>query len=253
MKLKDMVAIITGAARGLGFATAKVFFEEGASIVGIDILEPDNKDVATVFGKSDKVFFKKVDITDIESVKNFTDYVNNDIGKVNILVNNAAIDTVGNIEDTTEETFKKIMDVNVFGTFLVTKHIVPIMKKNKDGGSIINVASNIGLVGMADRIAYTTSKGAIINFTRSMALDYAKYNIRVNTISPGAMNTEMVIEFFKEHGSEEFKKQVSAMHALNRFAEPEEIAKAILFLASGDSSYATGSTLVIDGGYTCGK
>ena len=118
---------------------------------------------------------------------------------------------------------------------------------------MVIVASNIGIMGMADRTAYTTSKGALVNFTRSIAIDYAKDNIRVNAIAPGAINTEMVKVFFEKHASAEFRKEVEAMHALNRFAEPIEIAKAILFMACDESSYATGAVFSIDGGYTCGK
>ena len=252
MKLKDKITVITGAKRGLGLATAKLFFEEGAVVIGIHQSEPVKDIYENVFKRSDRVFFEKVDITDPNAVKNFASSVEKKFKKVNVLVNNAGINSMGNIEETTEEDFNKTMAVNVFGTFVVTKYFIPIIKKNKEGGSIVNVASNIGMVGMAGRIAYTTSKGAIVNFTRSMALDYAKNNIRVNAIAPGGINTDMVIDFFKEY-PEEFKLKVYAMHALNRLAEPEEIAKGILFLASDDSSYATGSILSVDGGYTCGK
>jgi meso-butanediol dehydrogenase / (S,S)-butanediol dehydrogenase / diacetyl reductase len=252
MRLKNKIAVITGAAAGLGFATTKLFFEEGAFIIGLDLNEPPEALQRQVFNRSDKVLFKKIDITDSESVKELSISIAEKYGRVDILVNNAGINATGNIEETTEEEFNRTINVNVFGTFVVTKYFIPLLKKNLDGGSIINVASNIGLTGMAGRIAYTTSKGAIVNFTRSMAMDYAKNKIRINAIAPGGINTDMVIDFFKQY-SEDFKQQVYAMHALNRLAEPEEIAKGILFLASDESSYATGSVLVIDGGYTCGK
>jgi meso-butanediol dehydrogenase / (S,S)-butanediol dehydrogenase / diacetyl reductase len=252
MKLKDRIAFITGGARGLGFAAAKVLFDEGASVVCADLLSPDAEQVKAAFGGSDKVIFRKLDVTSSSQVKENADFIKSRFGRLDILVNNAAINSIGSIEESTEEDFQKTMNINVFGTFLVTKYMIPIMKSTGKG-SIINIASNIGVMGMAGRIAYTTSKGAIINFTRSMALDYASFDIRVNAVAPGAMNTEMVREYFEVANDPEYKKQVNAMHALNRFAEPEEIAKAILFLASDDSSYATGSVLVIDGGYTCGK
>jgi meso-butanediol dehydrogenase/(S,S)-butanediol dehydrogenase/diacetyl reductase len=252
MRLKNRIAVITGAARGLGFATAKLFFEEGAFIIGLDIQEPEEALQNQVFNKSDRVLFNRIDITDSKSVKEFSRFIEEKYGKVDILVNNAGVNAMGNIEETTEEEFNMTMNVNVFGTFIVTKYFIPLIKKNLDGGSIINVASNIGITGMAGRIAYTTSKGAIVNFTRSMAMDYAKHKIRINAIAPGGINTDMVVDFFKQY-PEDFKLQIYAMHALNRLADPEEIAKGILFLASEDSSYATGSVLVIDGGYTCGK
>ncbi len=253
MKLKDKVAVITGAATGLGFETAKLFFEEGASIIGIYHKRFDEKKIRNTFGDSKKVFYSKVDITNLTEVKKLSSEIEKRFSRVDILVNNAAIDTIGNVEKTSEDEFQKIMNVNVYGTFLVTKYIIPLMKKDKKGGSIINVASSIGLMGMADRLAYTTSKGAIINFTRSMALDYVDYHIRVNAIAPGGTYTEMVKEFFKKHASEEFKKEVYKMHVINRLAEPIEIAKPILFLACDDSSYANGAIFSVDGGYTCGK
>jgi len=253
MKLKNKVAVITGAATGLGFETAKLFFKEGASIVGVYHKQFDDKKINDAFGGADNVFYKRTDITSSGDVKELVSETGKRFGRVDILVNNAAVDTIGNVENTTEEEFKRIMDVNVYGMFLCTKYMIPLMKKNEAGGSIVNVSSSIGLMGMADRIAYTTSKGAVINFTRSMAMDYAGLNIRVNAIAPGAIWTEMVTEFFKKHASEEFKQEIYRMHALNRFAEPLEIAKAILFLAGDDSSYATGAVFSVDGGYTCGK
>ena len=252
MRLKDKIAFITGASRGLGFAAAKAFFKEGATVICADLVFPDEKKVKEEFNNSDKVIFRKLDVTNIDQVKENVKFIEDKFGRVDILVNNAAINSIGNIEESTEEDFQKTMNINVFGTFLVTKYMIPLIKKSA-GGSIINIASNIGMVGMAGRIAYTASKGAIVNFTRSMALDYAPLNIRINAVAPGAINTEMVKEYFEINNDPEYKKQVCAMHALNRFADPDEIAKAILFLASDESSYATGSVLVIDGGYTCGK
>ena len=252
MRLKDKVAFITGASRGLGFAAAKAFFKEGATVICADLVFPDEKKVKEEFDNPDKVIFRKLDVTNIDQVKENAKFTEDKFGRLDILVNNAAINSIGNIEESTEEDFQKTMNINVFGTFLVTKYMIPLIKKSK-GGSIINIASNIGMMGMAGRIAYTASKGAIVNFTRSMALDYAPFNIRINAVAPGAINTEMVREYFEINNDPEYKKQVCAMHALNRFADPDEIAKAILFLASDESSYATGSVLVIDGGYTCGK
>lgn len=252
MRLKDKVAVITGVRRGLGLATAQLFINEGAVVIGLskNMLEKDIQE--KLFQKPDRAFFEAIDITDAAAVKEFALNIEQKFGYINILVNNAGINSMGNIEEVSEEEFSRTMAVNVYGTFLVTKYLIPLMKKNINGGSIVNVSSNIGVVGMSGRIAYTTSKGAVINFTRSMAMDYAKYNIRVNTIAPGAINTDMVIEFFKNY-PKEFREKVCAMHALNRLAEPIEIANAILFLASDESSYVTGSVMAVDGGYTCGK
>lgn len=253
MKLANKVSIITGARRGLGLATAKLFFEEGATVIGIDLMEPDKEILHTIFNRAGKVSFKKVDITNSGEVRRFASEILENYGTVDILVNNAAIHTVGNIEEMTEEIFRATMEVNVFGAFYVTKYVIPMMKNNKSGGAIVNVSSNLGLMGAEGRVAYPTSKAAIINFTRCLALDYAKYNIRVNAVAPGTIGTEMTMDFFKKKHSEEFIRENRALHPLNRFAEPEEVAKGILYLAADDSSFVTGSVLSIDGGYTSGK
>jgi len=253
MKLKDKVTVITGAATGLGFETAKLFFHEGASVVGTFHNQYDEKKIKDAFGDSERMLYIQTDITRVNDVKRFATEIGKKFERVDVLVNNAAVDTSGNVEDTPEDEFKRIMDVNVYGMFLVTKYIIPLMKKGKKGGSIINVASSIGLMGMANRLAYTTSKGAVVNFTRSMAMDYVDYNIRVNAIAPGGIYTEMVDEFFKRHASEEFKQEIFRMHVINRLADPAEISKPILFLASDDSTYANGAIFSVDGGYTCGK
>jgi len=253
MVLKDKVAVITGAATGLGFVTAELFFHEGAHVVGTFHKKFDKKKIGNAFGDSERMWYIQTDITSIDQIKHFAAEVGKRFERVDVLVNNAAVDTSGNIEDTSEDEFRRIMDVNVYGMFLVTKYIIPLMKKGKKGGSIINVTSSIGLVGMANRLAYTTSKGAVVNFTRSMAMDYVDDCIRVNAIAPGGMLTEMVDEFFKRHASEEFKQEICKMHVMNRLADPMEIAKPILFLASDDSTYANGAIFSADGGYTCGK
>jgi NAD(P)-dependent dehydrogenase (short-subunit alcohol dehydrogenase family) len=253
MLLKDKVAVITGAATGLGFETAKLFIQEDASVVGTFHKNFDEKKIKNAFGNSERMLYVRTDITQVDEVKNLASQIEKKFERIDILVNNAAVDTSGDVENTPEEEFKRILDVNVYGMFLVTKYIIPLMKKGKKGGSIINIASSIGLMGMANRLAYTTSKGAVINFTRSMAMDYVDYKIRVNAIAPGGIYTEMVDEFFKRHASEEFKKEIFKMHVINRLADPIEIAKPILFLASDDSTYANGAIFSVDGGYTCGK
>jgi NAD(P)-dependent dehydrogenase (short-subunit alcohol dehydrogenase family) len=254
MKLKEKVAVITGAARGLGLATAQLFMEEGASVICADSTELDAKAfINKEFGGSTRVWYQRVNITRVEEVKALAAFVEKNFGRLDILVNNAAVDTIGNVEETTEEEFRRIMDVNVFGTFCVTRNLMPLIKKAGAGSAIVNVASNIGLVGMNRRVAYTTSKGAVVNFTRSMAIDCAPLDIRVNAIAPGAINTEMVQKFFAGHADKGYRAEIESWHALNRFAEPAEIARGILFLVSSDSSYATGMTLSVDGGYTAGK
>jgi NAD(P)-dependent dehydrogenase (short-subunit alcohol dehydrogenase family) len=253
VRLKDKVAVVTGAATGLGFETARLFFEEGASVAGVYHARYDARRIADAFGGSDRVVYLKADVTRSSEVESLAFDVGRRFGRVSVLVNNAGVSSVGTVEETTEEEFRRVMEVNVLGMFLVTKHFLPLLKKEKAGAAIVNVASNIGVVGMAGRIAYTTSKGAVINFTRSLALDCAAHGIRANAVAPGAILTEMVEDFLKTQPSEEFRRRIARLHAMNRFAEPAEIAKAILFLAGGDSSYATGAVFSVDGGYTAGK
>ncbi len=254
MKLKDRIALITGASRGLGLATARLFFEEGATVICVGRTRWDSREFAGKhFGGSPKAVYRQVDIADSGQVQEMARFVEQRYGKLDILVNNAAVDTIGTVESTTEEEFRRVIDTNVVGTFRVTKYLMPLLKKAAPGSSIVNVASNIGLMGMGERVAYTTSKGALVNFTRSVAIDCAPLGIRVNAIAPGAIFTEMVQEFFAKHADDAFKRRVEGWHALDRFADPAEIAKGILFLAGGDSTYATGSVLSMDGGYTIGK
>jgi NAD(P)-dependent dehydrogenase (short-subunit alcohol dehydrogenase family) len=254
MKLNGKVALITGAARGLGLATAQLFVEEGASVVCVDTAALEEKSFAAEsFGGSPKVSYRRVDITQPSEVKALAAFLEKTHGKLDILVNNAAVDTIGSVEETTEEEFRRIIDVNVFGTFCVTRNLMPLIRAAGRGSAIVNVASNIGLMGMNRRVAYTTSKGAVVNFTRSVAIDCAPLDIRVNAIAPGAIDTEMVRKFFEGHADKGYRAEVESWHALNRFAKPAEIARGILFLASSDSSYATGMTLSVDGGYTAGK
>lgn len=254
MKLKDKVTLVTGAARGLGLATAQLFVEEGASVIVVDTPAMDGAAFAREhFGGSPRVTYGRVDITKPVELKALAADVEKRFGRLDVLVNNAAVDTIGSVEETTEEEFRRIIDVNVFGTFAVTRAFMPLLRRAGAGAAVVNVASNIGLVGMNRRVAYTTSKGAVVNFTRSVAIDCAPLGIRVNAIAPGAINTEMVRKFFEGHADKGYRAEIESWHALNRFAEPVEIARGILFLASSDSSYATGMTLSVDGGYTAGK
>jgi NAD(P)-dependent dehydrogenase (short-subunit alcohol dehydrogenase family) len=258
MILNDKVAVVTGCARGLGFAIAKKFSESGAHVIGIDKELPNSGESYELFqakssGAKNTDFFQ-TDISDSSSVKTVVGKIKEKFTRIDVLVNNAGVHIVGNIEDISEENFRKSLDINVWGTFLVTKYLVPLMKDLPgDSASIVNIASNLGIMGAKNRVAYPTTKAAIVNFTRCMAMDYAEHNIRVNAVAPGAILTKMTINFFKEVNDPEFEKENKAMHIMNRFAQPEEIAEAVLFLASGKSSYCTGSVLSIDGGYTCGK
>jgi NAD(P)-dependent dehydrogenase (short-subunit alcohol dehydrogenase family) len=254
MKLKDKVTLITGGARGLGLATAQLFIDEGASVIVVDTADLDGAAFAREhFAGAGRVSYRRVNITQPAQLAALAAETQERFGRLDVLVNNAAVDTIGSVEETTEEEFRRIIEVNVVGTFCVTRAFMPLLRRAGRGSAVVNVASNIGLVGMNRRVAYTTSKGAVVNFTRSVAIDCAPLGIRVNAIAPGAINTEMVQQFFAGHADKGYRAEIEGWHALNRFAEPVEIARGILFLSCDDSSYATGMTLSVDGGYTAGK
>jgi dihydroanticapsin dehydrogenase len=171
---------------------------------------------------------------------------------IDVLFNNAGILVEGTIEDVSETDWDRIMDVNVKGVFLMSKHVIPVMLRRR-GGAIVNNASCSGLVGDRNAIAYNTSKGAVVLMTKCMALDYAKKNIRVNCVCPGEIDTPMFRQEAKARKMplEEYRKELCEYHPIGRLGVPEEVANAVLFLASDDASFITGTAFSVDGGYTC--
>jgi NAD(P)-dependent dehydrogenase (short-subunit alcohol dehydrogenase family) len=171
---------------------------------------------------------------------------------IDVLFNNAGILVEGTVEDVSETDWDRIMDVNVKGVFLMSKHVVPVMLRQR-GGAIVNNASCSGLVGDRNAIAYNTSKGAVVLMTKCMALDYAKKNIRVNCVCPGEIDTPMFRQEAKARKMplEEYRKELCEYHPIGRLGVPEEVANAVLFLASDDASFITGTAFSVDGGYTC--
>lgn len=243
-RLEDKIAIITGAARGIGKATALLFAKEGAKVVVVDILEEGSEtteQINKIVGEN-RALFIKADVSEEYEVKNMVKKVIEEFGKIDILVNNAAIQPVGTIFDTEVETWDKVMKVNLRSAFLCCKYVTPFMVKNRSG-SIVNVASILGLRGGDRIIAYATSKAGLIGFTKSLAEDLMQYNIRVNAVAPRAIDTEM----FRFYRSEEVRKKIDR-YLFGRLGKPEEVAYTILFLASDEASYITGEVIVV-GGY----
>lgn len=246
-RLKDKVAVITGAARGIGKATALLFAREGARIAIVDILEKEGRETLEQINSEvtkAEVLFIKADISEIDDVKNMVDIVMREYGKIDILVNNAAIQPIGTILDTDVETWDKVMKVNLRSAFLCCKYIVPYMVRNRSG-SIVNVASILGLRGGDKIVAYATSKAGLIGFTKALAQDLIPYNIRVNAVAPRAIDTAM----FRAYRSEEELKKKIDRYLFGRLGRPEEVAYAILFLSSDEASYITGEVLVVGGYY----
>ncbi|HXG31410.1 MAG TPA: glucose 1-dehydrogenase [Thermodesulfobacteriota bacterium] len=251
MRLQGKTAIITGGGEGIGKATALLFCKEGAK-VGITGRNAKNLEevVREADGNGEIVAFPG-DVSKEEDVRRTVEEFIKRFGRIDILFNNAGILEVGTVVTTSLETWDKIMDINVKGTFLMSKYVLPYMIKN-GGGSIINNSSVLGFIGCQNTVAYNTSKGAIMQFTRSLALDHAKEGIRVNTICPGFIKTKMNEDFIgnppdAQKRLDEIAAQIVPM---GYRGEPIDIAYALLYLASDESKYVTGATLVVDGGWT---
>ena len=249
MRLDGKVAFISGGARGMGATEAKLFASEGAAVVFGDVLEKEGRRTeAEIIDSGGKGIFIHLDVASEKSWEKAISTTTDKFGKLNILVNNAGVSGRALIEDTSVEEWNRIMDVNAKGTFLGTKAALPELKK-ADGASIINISSQLGIVGsdLGVSAAYQASKGAVRLFTKATALEYASEGIRCNSVHPAPVNTELTA--VSRENPEVFAKTKSNI-PLGRFAEPMEIAKAVLYLASDESSFMTGSELVVDGGWT---
>lgn len=245
MRLKNKVAIITGGTSGIGLATAKLFLKEGAKVVIV------GRDAKKAKNLNKNLHFIEGDVSKEEDVEKIIKDSYKKFGKIDILFNNAGIEFSGNVCDTKSEDWNKVIDINLKGVFYGCKYAVPFMKKNKNGGTIINTSSVAGLVGFENLSAYCASKGGVTNLTRQVALDFAKDNIRVNCICPGAIDTPMITEYLKKvPNKKQAKEGLKNMHPLGRMGKPEEVANAVLFLASEESSFITGQAIAVDGGFT---
>jgi len=247
-RLEGKVAIITGAVRGIGRATAERFSAEGASLVLADI-DGDGieKTAAEIAAGGGNVVGQRCDVSDAASCEAVVKRALDEFGKLNVLMNNAAYFIGKNtVEEVDIAEWRRAIDVNLTGPMLMSKYAVPAMRAS-GGGSIIHVASQLGSVGKPMRSDYCAVKGGLIQMARSMAADHVGDNIRVNSLSPGPIGTERI---FERSGSEEAAQQESgALTLMGRVGLPTEIANAALFLASDESSFMTGDDLLVDGGY----
>lgn len=250
-RLENKVAVITGGAGSIGKTTAKLFLEEGAKVVLVDLKEDDLKKAADELNGGENLSFIKADVTKSGEVKNYIKETVNKFGKIDVFFNNAGIEgVVKPIVEYPEDMFDKVLAVNVKGVWLGIKYGLPQMN---EGGSMIISSSVAGLIGSPGVSAYVTSKHAVIGIMRTAALEAAEKKIRVNTINPSPVDNRMMrsLEDGMSPGKgAEVKEQLEAIIPLGRYAEPEEIAKFVLFLASDDSRFVTGTINPIDGGQT---
>jgi NAD(P)-dependent dehydrogenase (short-subunit alcohol dehydrogenase family) len=248
MRLENKVALISGGARGMGAAEAILFAGEGAKVVIGDVLEDEGRQTEAQINESGgECLFLRLDVT---SESNWQDAVATTVsrfGKLDILVNNAGIFPLGTVEDTSEDLWDRVMAINAKGVFMGTKHAIPEMRKT-GGGSIINISSIAGLIGSRGAAAYGASKGAVRIFTKSTAIQYAADGIRANSVHPGIIETPMSIPTILT--TEEQRDTQINRTPLGRIGTADDVASGILFLASDESSFMTGSELVIDGGLT---
>ncbi len=249
-KLKGKVALITGGTTGIGYATALSFLENGAKVA---ITGRSGNCGREAIGKMrhrglKECLFIQGDVSRATDAKKMIMETVEYFGKLDVLFNNAGIWISGAVEEMSEEDWDNVVNVNLKGAFLCSKYAAPYLKKTR--GVIINNASCDGLVGEAGAAAYCASKGGLVSLTKAMALDFAKFGIRVNCVCPGYVMTRMLeLDLPRGIGKEKYIRSISMEHPLGRIAKPEEIASAVLFLASEDSSFITGAALPVDGGY----
>jgi 3(or 17)beta-hydroxysteroid dehydrogenase len=248
MRLPGKVALISGAARGMGAVEARLFAKEGARVVLGDILQAEGRQVeAEIKAAGGDAVFVRLDVTREDDWQQAVATAENRFGTLNILVNNAGIGGPGRVEDTTVEDWNRVMDVNATGVFLGTKTAIPAMRR-AGSGSIINISSQLGLVGVDNSSPqYQASKGAVRLLTKATAIQYAREGIRVNSVHPGPIVTPMTAA--RRADPQVYQLTVSRI-PLGRYGQPEDVAYGVLYLASDESAYVTGSELVIDGGWT---
>lgn len=243
-RLKGKTAIITGGAGGIGLAAVRLFRASGAEVIIADIDESAGAEAAAETGAR----FVKCDVSKSEDVRTVIDACN---GKLDVLYNNAGVfwnGRDGRITDIEEGIWEKVIAINLRSVFLFCKYAIPLLMKQ--GGSVINTASSAGVIGIPDCDAYTATKGAIVQLTKSMAAEYGRYKVRVNCIAPAAIMTPMMRQSNPENSTFDEERFLKLRTPLRRYGTPEEIAKVALFLASDDASYLNGAVIVADGGIT---
>jgi NAD(P)-dependent dehydrogenase (short-subunit alcohol dehydrogenase family) len=252
-RLDGRVAIVTGAARGIGKAIAARYAAEGASVVGVDVLEERGREAFAELAKAaepagGQVDFMVGDVTDEARVAEIVAQVEHDFGRIDILVNNAAIQVEGRLHEQTVEAFHKVVNVNLLGTFLFSRAVIPAMRR-QHSGVIVNLSSVLGLVGDAVLPVYSATKAGILGLTRSVAVAYAREGIRCVAICPGDIDTELNDQYFNSQPDPvAFRAKVEGEYPVKRIGTVDEVAAVAAFLASGDASFVNGTHVLVDGG-----
>ena len=247
MRLQDKVALISGGARGMGAVEAKLFAQNGAKVVIGDLLDDEGRRTEAEINESGgQCIYVHLDVTSEQSWQDAVTTAVDRFGKLDILVNNAGIYRTHNVLETPADEWDQVMDINAKGVFLGTKAAIPAMRQN-GGGSIVNISSVAGLIGNFMSSAYTASKGAVRLFTKSTAIQYARDGIRANSVHPGTIETQMTAPILADDA---YRQDRINRTPLGRLGTPNDVAYGVLFLASDEASFMTGSELVIDGGRT---
>ena len=247
-ELEGKVALVTGGNSGIGRRISELFAAEGASIMIADI--QDGNTAQEIEGRGGKAKFVKTDVRDSFQVRRLIESCIEEFGNLNIVCNDAGVEQNRIVSETTEEEWDKIIDTNLKGVFLVSKYSFPYLMKMNGDASMINIASQLGMVALPGRSAYCASKAGVILLTKVLALEYAKYGIRVNCVCPGPIQTPMLQRTSNlSPDPEESSRRLLENVPLGRIGKPQDIAEAVLFLASSRAGFITGEHLVVDGGY----
>ncbi len=250
MRFKDQGVLITGAGSGIGRETAFEFAGEGGVVACADVdIEMAKRTTEEITKKGGRAHAFVCDVTKPQSVTACVDAAAKTIGRLDVLLNSAGIREISPVLELSHEQFQKVMDVNVTGTFLMSQAFGRHLVKAGKGGAIVNIASTLGVTAAPNRAAYTASKHAVVGLTKEMAMELGAKGIRVTAVGPGVTRTPLTERYFQDA---DMAARIKDIHAIGRWGEAREIARAILFLASADASFVTGTTLMVDGGWTAG-